>query len=124
MVVALTCALCFAFPDASVGAGAPLTLLHSELTLGRAELPASSAPVPLALAALSDQGAGDGHPSDHSDHMGPMWILMGAMIAVMMVGMGVYLMRHETARPARVGGATPSPAHLALPVVAIRPGGG
>lgn len=55
--------------------------------------------------------------------MGPMWIV-GAMMAVMMVGMGVYLMRHGMARHAQSGATTASPAQLALPVTGGGPAGG
>jgi hypothetical protein len=54
--------------------------------------------------------------------MGPMWIVMGVMMAVMMVGMGVYLMRHATSAQTLHPAALPSPAQ-ALPVPAT-PGGG
>ncbi len=123
MVLALTCALCLAVPDAPSGP-APLTLLGSELTLGQPPATPSRAPVPLAVGRLPDGGSGDGDTSSHSDHMGPMWILMGAMMVVMMVGMGVFLMRHETAGPVHSGGAGLSPAQLALPVGVGRTAGG
>jgi hypothetical protein len=73
---------------------------------------------PLAFASLptQDTGSGDG---EHSDHISPMWIMMGVMVAVMVVGAGVYMMNNRST-PARPFNATSlaSPAMLAIPVVA------
>jgi hypothetical protein len=51
--------------------------------------------------------------------MGPMWIVMGAMMAVMMVGMGVYFMNrgNTAARPLQPT-VLVSPSMLAIPVLA------
>ncbi len=121
MMLVLTCALCTAIPGTPVG-GAPVRapLLDEGLTLVQSTPSRQAAPVPLALA-RTDQGAGDG---DHSDHMGPMWIMMGVMMAVMMVGMGVYFMRHSATGQVLGNAALASPAQLALPVSVARGGGG
>jgi hypothetical protein len=59
-------------------------------------------------------GSGDG---DHSDHMTPMWIMMGVMVAVMVVGMGVYASNHRGTAAATLQATVPtSPASLAVPV--------
>ena len=122
MVLALTCALCVAVPDAM-----PVErtgLLDTELSLGRVAS-GSSERVPLAMGHLLDQGSGEGdHDQSHQDHMGPMWILMGAMMVVMMVGMGVYLMRHSATGQVVAHASPVSPAQLAIPVSGARPGGG
>lgn len=65
-------------------------------------------------------GSGDG---DHSDHMSTMWIVMGGMMVVMMVGAGVYYMSHQGGRAAATQpAALTGPTARALPVSA--PGGG
>lgn len=121
-MLVLTCALCAAVPGTvSVSSSARTALLDGGLSLGQIDHPRRAAPVPLALAHTSDQGGGGG---DHSDHMGPMWILMGAMMVVMMVGMGVYLMRHSATGQVLGNAALASPAQLALPVSVARGGGG
>lgn len=79
------------------------------------------APARLALGHLEDHhGTGDG---DHSDHMGPMWIMMGAMVAVVAIGMGIYFMRHSGAAHSLHASPVASPAQLALPVSVVRGGG-
>lgn len=86
----------------------------SELGLARA--------APLSLA---DQPGGDDH-SGHDDgaHVGPMWIMMGVMMAGMMVAFGAYMMRGHWVTTSFQPGA-PSPPHLAAipPQVGLRPGG-
>lgn len=122
MTLVLACALCAAAPDMlSVASSAPIAPLEGGLSLGRIDDPRPGAAVPLALAPMEDHGAGDG---DHSDHMGPMWILMGVMMAVMVVGIGVYLMRHSATGHAVGAAGLASPAQLALPVSISRGGGG
>lgn len=121
MVLVLTCLLCTApaaLPDAEANR---LALFAEPLSLRDEAPPVSVAPVPLVLGHSHDQGSGDG---DHSGHMGPMWILMGAMMVVMMVGMGVYLMRHSASGQVLGNAALPSPAQLSLPVSVARGGGG
>lgn len=66
------------------------------------------------------EGSGDG--DGHSDHMSAMWIVMGAMAAVMVVGMGVYLMRNGGSAHGVQPLAQASPAQLAVPVP-VAPGG-
>jgi hypothetical protein len=137
MLLALTCALCTVQPLAAPVAWnlreTPLSLQQagpeappSQLRLAPQEalvVPLRSvAPPPLASLPPLDTGSGDGAPSDHSDHsghMGPMWIVMGVVMVGMMVGVGAYAMSHRSA-PAGPSSATalPSPALLALPVVA------
>lgn len=131
MLLALTCALCTVQPLPTT-----LELSLSQPTLSLQEAgPAAPLPppglasprplaapqeshAPLALASLPthDTGSGDG---EHSDQMSPMWIVMGAMMVVMMVGAGVYMMnnRGTAARPINAT-APASPAMLAIPVVA------
>lgn len=119
MVLAVTCALWLAIPGALPAPQAPS--LDPDLSLGRSG--ASGAPVPLAVSRLPDQDLGEGTGDrDHQDHMGPMWIAMGAMMAVMMVGMGVYFMRHGVTGRVQAGAAAPSPAQVALPVASGRGG--
>ena len=121
-MLVLTCALCAAAPDTlTVASPARTALLDGALSLRETERPGPPSPVPLTLARTEDHGAGDG---DHSDHMGPMWILMGVMMAVMVVGMGVYFMRHSTTGHAVGAAGLVSPAQLALPVSVPRGGGG
>lgn len=68
------------------------------------------------------QGSGDGDHSGHSDHMTSMWIVMGVMMAVMVVGMGVYASNHRATPAVPLQAISPnSPAALAVPVAA---GGG
>lgn len=59
-------------------------------------------------------GSGDG---DHSTQMSPMWVVMGAMMVVMMVAGGVYLMRQGNSRSSpSTGVSLASPAMRAIPV--------
>lgn len=126
MVFVLTCALCAAQPALpSVVEGDPghFQLLEERLTLREPRaapvpLPSSS---PLVLGRLP-YGGGDGE--DHSDHMGTMWIVMGVMMGVMLVGMGVYVARHGTSSLPMHAAPVLSPAQLALPVTDARGGGG
>jgi hypothetical protein len=131
MLLALTCALCTV---QAVPTTLELNLSQPTLTLQEAGPAAPQAPsglasprklaaprgshAPLALASLptQDTGSGDG---EHSDHISPMWIMMGVMMAVMVVGAGVYMMNNGST-PARPFNATAlaSPAMLAIPVVA------
>lgn len=68
-------------------------------------------------------GSGDGDHSGHSDHMTTMWIVMGGMMVVMMVGACVYYMNHQSTAGAPVHTTTlTGPASLAVPVA--RAGGG
>ncbi len=67
-------------------------------------------------------GSGDGDHSGHSDHMTSMWIVMGVMMAVMVVGMGVYASNHRATPAVPLQAIAPnSPAAFAVPVAA---GGG
>jgi hypothetical protein len=136
MLLALTCALCTVHPSAETPA---LRLVEPRLSLQETDPPAAAPPIrlasseelattlspraPLPLAPMPDSGSGDGDHGDHSGHMSPMWILMGAMMVFMMVGMGVYFMNHESsaARPLQPT-TLASPALLAVPVMA-RAGG-
>ncbi len=131
MLLALTCALCTMQPlPTTLELGLSQPTLSLQEASPAAPLPplalASSRPLAaphesheaLALASLptQDTGSGDG---DHSDHMGPMWITMGVVMVVMMVGVGAYAMSHRSTA-ARPFNATTlaSPAMLAIPVVA------
>ena len=122
-MLVLTCVLCASAPGPfTAEASDPLALLQEGLTLGALSPATPSAAVPLALGGPVDRGAGGG--DEHSDHMGPMWIVMGAMMVVMMVGMGVYFMRHSESGQALPAAAVTSPAQLAIPVTGGRPGAG
>jgi hypothetical protein len=133
MTYLLVCALCTGSPGqlASLEGAAPdapgLTLdLRSDASPVGAGRDVSalgfgpSAPVPLV-----DHSGSDGH-SGHDgggSHMGPMWIVMGAMMVGMMVALGVYMMRGNAAGLAQPG-ALSSPQAAAIPVMpAFRPGG-
>lgn len=139
MLLALTCALCAAQPVqvSSTHPGA------TELRLALAEnapAPPGAPPAPDLRAAAPAQhlgqvpavrepplrqlpGSGDGDHSDHSGHMTTMWIVMGGMMAVMMIGAGVYYMNHRSTAGSPVHTTSPvGPAAFAIPVVA--PGGG
>jgi hypothetical protein len=129
MLLALTCALCAIQPLTPTPAwNLPeprLSLQEAAPTVPaqplRLAAPLSTpAPLPLASLPMRDSGSGDG---DHSDHMSPMWIVMGAVMVVMMVGVGAYAMNHRNtaARPSSTTTLV-SPAMLAIPVVA-RSGG-
>lgn len=136
MLLALTCAICAAVPvqpPPDHAGTIELQLTHAEEGLVPAAAPIApdlkaSAPaqrlhqVPLVSEPRLPQlpGSGDG---DHSDHMSTMWIVMGGMMVVMMVGAGVYFMGHRNAAavPLNVTGV-PSPAMRSLPVAV--PGGG
>lgn len=125
MMLVLTCALCAAEPALPVAGDVDPDgpgLLDERLSLRHAAVVPPYVPVSLALGRTADDGSGGGE--DHSDHMGPMWIVMGVMMAVMMVGMGVYLMRHATPAQTLHPAASPSPAQLALPVTAAHGGAG
>jgi hypothetical protein len=131
MLLVLTCALCTV---QAVPTTLELNLIQPTFSLQEAGRAAPLAPsgldsprplaapheshAPLALASLptQDTGSGDG---EHSDHMSPMWIMMGVMMAVMVVGAGVYMMNNRNT-PARPYNATTlaSPALLAIPVMA------
>ncbi len=130
MLLALTCALCTVQPLPSTPAWnlpPPQLSLHEAspaepappLRLASLGVPAATqarqAPLPLASLPLRDTGSGDG---DHSDHMSPMWIMMGAVMVVMMVGAGAYYMGRGTPVARQVDATTTaSPAMLAIPVV-------
>jgi hypothetical protein len=133
MLLALTCALCTVQPlpstttlDLSLppptlslreaGPEAPLAPPGLPSPRPLAAPPESHAPLALASLPTQDTGSGDG---EHSDHMSPMWIMMGVMVAVMVVGAGVYMMKDRStpARPFKAS-ALASPAMAAIPVVA------
>jgi hypothetical protein len=125
MTLALTCALCLtqtALPASGAFDTVRPALIAERLTLHEFD---AAPPVPseldLALARSPDQGSGG--DDGHSDHMGTMWIVMGAMMAVMMVGVGVYAMRHNSTFMERSSAGQPSPAQLAIPVTASPRGG-
>lgn len=139
MLLALTFALCAAQPVQAP----PTFAMAPEVTLALAEdapehpagstaadLRASAAAQHLAQAPLAREpllpqlpGSGDGDHSGHSDHMSTMWIVMGAMMVVMMVGAGVYYMNHRsrTVTPIQSTSLT-GPAAFAVPVTS--PSGG
>lgn len=130
MLLALTCALCTVQPLPTTpasslpeprlslqvtGPTAPSSPLRLATPGALATPRTSSASLPLASLPLQDTGSGDG---DHSDHMSSMWIVMGAMMVVMMVGAGAYYMGHRTSVARPPNPTTPaSPATLAIPVV-------
>jgi hypothetical protein len=135
MLLALTCAICAAVPVQPPPPHAGTTEMRFAHAEERLVLPAAPLPpdlkaspvlrlsqVPLVPEPPQPQlpGSGDG---DHSDHMSTMWLVMGGMMVVMMVGVGVYFMGHgnSVAVPLRSTGV-PSPAMRALPVSV--PGGG
>lgn len=127
MVFALTCALLAAqpvLPPEGTVDRAPFRLLQESLSLRDVDV--STLPPPAALTLALDpaphEGSGDGE--GHGDHMGAMWVVMGAMMVVMMVGMGVYLMRNEAPVSHFQPASLPSPAQLAVPVTGPRAGGG
>jgi len=131
MLLALTCALCTVQPlpatlelnlprptlslqvSGPVAPVAPLGLASPGTIASPHE---SHAPLPLASLPMQDSGSGEG---DHSAQISPMWIMMGAMMVVMMVGAGVYMMNNGsmTGRPFNAT-TLASPAMLAIPVVA------
>ncbi len=137
MLLALTCALCAAQPLQATPLAEPAPELRLAVTES-APAPAAAPVAPDLRAAAPAQhldqtaparapllprlpGSGDGDHS-HSDHMTTMWIVMGGMMAVMMVGAGVYYMNHRgtAASPVHTSGLS-GPAALALPVA---PAGG
>jgi hypothetical protein len=123
MILVLTCALCATEPAllAETARVEHVALLDERLSLHQLDAPKPAA-TPLATLALArDEGSGQG--DSHSGHMGPMWILMGAMMAVMMVGMAVYFMRNATEAQTLSPAASQSPAQVALPVSARGAGG-
>ncbi len=78
MMLVLTCALCVAEPALLAGDSRPnrVALLDERLSLHQLDARRPSVPVSAALLRTADYGSGGG--DDHSDHMGPMWIVMGA----------------------------------------------
>jgi hypothetical protein len=126
MVFVLTCALCAAqpvFPAGAFPGPVAFQLLEERLSLSVVDV----APVPppsLTLALERMPYAGSGEGEDHSGHMGPMWIVMGGVMVVMMIGMGVYVMRNGAPVARLHPVAQSSPAQLALPVTDARGGGG
>lgn len=126
MTFVLACALCATQPASpageSIGPG-NFQLLEERLSLR--DLDVSPLPPPTLTHSLDRvpySGSGDGE--DHSGHMGPMWIVMGAVMVVMMVGMGVYVMRNGAPVAHLHPVAVSSPAQLALPITGVRGGGG
>jgi hypothetical protein len=126
MMFVLTCALCATQPALTAGGAVDpggFQLLEERLSLRN--LDAAALPPPaltLALDRIPYEGSGDGE--DHSGHMGPMWIVMGAMMVVMMVGVGVYAMRQSSSVMQPPSAALPSPAQVAVPLTDARGGGG
>ncbi len=115
MVLALTCELCTAVPGtATVGSSDRPVLVEERLSLAAVDQAVPTAPAPLALAPLADRGSGGGE--DGSDHMTTMWLVMGAVMVAMMVGMGMYFMRHGASGTAIRPDAVGSPAGVAIPV--------
>jgi len=131
MLLALTYLLLAAQPVHAPPAPLPTLELRHAPSPARPDLPgppASSpdlaAPVPsapgLPLLPARYPGSGDG---DHSDHLSTMWIVMGGMMVVLMVGVGAYSMSHRgTAAAPRRAATLTGPAAAATPVAA--PGGG
>jgi len=139
MLLALTCALCAAQPIQAPPTSAGSTELRLALSEDVPAHPGASvvtdlrpsAPeqhhdqVPPAREPLRPQlqGSGDGDHSDHSDHMTTMWIVMGGMMVVMMVGAGVYYMNHKSTAGTPIHSSSlTGPAAFAVPVAG--PGGG
>lgn len=131
MLLALTCALCTVQPLPTAlelslppptlslqeaGPAAPLSPPGLASPRPLAAPPVSNASNPLASLPMQDPGSGEG---DHSASISPMWIVMGAMMVVMVVGAGAYMMNNR-ATAARPFNASPlaSPAMQAIPVVA------
>lgn len=120
MLLSLTCALCtvqlvLTPPAASAG------LLERQLSVAEAPPPALAASFPLAPAPLQSHGSGDG--DNHSGNMTAMWVVMGAMMAVMLVGAGVYMMRQGSSAATPFPAMAPAtPAQRAIPVTS--PGSG
>lgn len=73
-----------------------------------------SAPPPYAVF-----GSGDGEPHQHEEgnHMTAMWVVMGAMMAMMVVGAGFYMMRTTS----RLAPATTGSSGLSAPAAAAIP---
>lgn len=120
MVLVLTCVFCAAMP--AIEPPARTMLLEERLSLQAVEHRRPMTVPTLALGASQDHGAGEGQ--GRSSHMGPMWIVMGAMMALMMVGMAVYLMRGADGGQTLGVAAPAAPAQQAIPVSAPRAGGG
>lgn len=124
MTPILVCALCAAVP---VPAATPLSLEVPPLEPPAAEIARSDgAPdVRTVLAGVTpverSDGSGGGE-GDHGSQMGPMWIVMGVMMAAMVVGAGFYMMRGQTASAVSLVPAA-APASFALPPPPHRPGG-
>lgn len=123
-MLVLACALCATELTLLAGTAGPerVALRDERLSLLQTDAPRPTA-TPLATLALAHD-EGSGHGDSHSGHMGPMWIMMGAMMAVMMVGMAVYLMRDAANAPTLGPSASQSPAQVAFPVSRARGGGG
>ena len=121
MLLVLTCALCSAQPTlvATVPDGG---LVDQRLSVDERPLPALEVPPALQMDPLGQIGTGgDGH----ADHMTTMLIVMGVVMAVMMIGAGVYLMNHGGTRLQPSASTTAlSPAQLALPAANALPRGG
>lgn len=130
MLFLLTCALCSTQPvqDWSAGrGGSELRLSLSGADSGAFESYRWAVAPAQHLAALAPRdlpsldpnlpglpGSGDG---DHSTQMSPMWVVMGAMMVVMMVAGGAYLMRQGNSRMSpSTGVSLASPAMRAIPV--------
>lgn len=127
MTLVLTCALCAAQPALPSGPVDPgrFHLLEERLTLNElqaAPLPPPSA-LPLVPGRLPEEGSGD-DGGGHSDHMGPMWIVMGVMMAVMVAGMAVYGVRHGAGTLQPQAAALQARSQGALPPAVGRGGGG
>lgn len=134
MLLALTCSLCAAQPVAHAPPTYPgATEVRLVLADGAPVAPAAPVALDLRASAPAQQldgssparepllpqrsGSGDGDHSDHSGHMTTMWIVMGGMMAVMMIGAGVYFMSHRSSAGSPVH--TPSltgPAAFSIPV--------
>lgn len=130
MFFLLTCALCSAQPEPvwpGGQGGSELRLSLSSESVGAFDSYRWAVPPAPHLAALGPRdlpsldpnlpgmpGSGDG---DHSTQMSPMWVVMGAMMVVMMVAGGVYLMRQGNSRMSpSTGVSLASPAMRAVPV--------
>jgi hypothetical protein len=129
MWFALTFAILAAQPALPVGgADVPgslqLQLPEERPSLRKVDLSTLPPPPALTLALASTRHEGSGDGEDHSGHMGAMWIVMGAAMVVMMVGVGVYAMRGNSSFMERPATGLSSPAQLALPVTGVRGGGG
>lgn len=127
MTYVLTCLLCAVAPGDLAAPGATFATTLT-LRLPDAARPGDLDPAALRLRQTASLSFSDTSPDGHSghdgsDHMGPMWIMMGVMMVGMMVALGAYMMRGHWATPLDAA-AVGAPHQAAIPpAVAFRPGG-